>query len=135
MRKSCHLLVRTRTSPHRLATPLKVILGCACGQALRKSDCKALTFIHLERQIPSYNISRETFLLRCTQRYIPHASILSILSLSWGWGGNQARLHYRNGLKKVSGCHRQLWPLPWPEKDRRRGLFLPLASSCLTEWG
>ena len=68
-----------------------VILVCTCGQALRKSDCKALTFTYLERQIPSYNIA-EKHACSGAHRGTHHTPPLYLsLSLSWGWGGNPGR--------------------------------------------
>ena len=100
---------------------------CTCGQALRKSDCKALTFIHLERQIPSYNISRETLLLRCTQRYTPHTSILSIPVPFMGVGRKSRPVTVGMAFRKSQGVPQAALASPWPEKDHGLGPFLPLA--------
>lgn len=112
-----------RTGPHRLASPQSV--QCACGQALRKSDCKALTFIHLERQIPSYNISRETFLLRCTQRYIPTPPFYP--SCPFHGGGEEIQaVTIGMALENLGGATGSSG-LSLARKTNRRGLFLPLS--------
>lgn len=123
---------KDRSTQARYST---VILVCTCGQALRKSDCKALTFIHLERQIPSYNISRETFLLRCTQRYTPHTSILSIPVPFMGVGRKSRPVTVGMAFRKSQGATGSSGlslarKRPWTRTVSAIGL-----SSCLTEWG